>query len=45
LPEATLMVTAHQTLVYVDLHERTATPVPADYRARVTAFEGADVEH
>jgi acyl-CoA thioester hydrolase len=45
LPEATLMVTAHQTLVYVDLHQRTARPVPDDYRAQVTAFEGADVEH
>ena len=45
VPEDTLMVTAHQTLVYVDLHERKAIPVPDDYRARVIAFEGADVEH
>lgn len=33
LPEGTLMVTAHQTLVYVDLAERKALPVPDDYRA------------
>jgi acyl-CoA thioester hydrolase len=45
IPEDTLLVTAHQTLVYVDLAERTAIPVPDDYRARVVAFEGADVEH
>lgn len=45
IPEDTLLVTAHQTLVYVGLAERTAIPVPDDYRARVVAFEGADVEH
>jgi len=39
-----LMVTAHQTLVYIDLQERKACPVPDDYRERVLAFEGADVE-
>ncbi len=44
VPDETLMVTAHQTLVYVDLRERVAVPVPDDYRARVSAFEGADVE-
>jgi acyl-CoA thioester hydrolase len=44
IPDETLMVTAHQTLVYVDLRERAAVPVPDDYRARVSAFEGADVE-
>ena len=38
------MVTAHQTLVYVDLAERTKREVPADYRQRVLAFEGGDVE-
>ena len=45
IPDDTLLVTAHQTLVYVDLDERTAIPVPDDYSARVVAFEGADVEH
>jgi acyl-CoA thioester hydrolase len=45
IPDDTLLVTAHQTLVYVDLAERMAIPVPDDYRARVVAFEGADVEH
>lgn len=39
-----LMVTAHQTLVYIDLAERKACPVPDDYRELVLAFEGADVE-
>ncbi len=43
-PDDVLMVTAHQTLVYVDLAERKALAVPADYRAAVTAFEGADVD-
>jgi len=38
-------VTAHQTLVYVDLEERKALPVPDDYRAKVAALEGDDVEH
>ena len=45
IPDDTLLVTAHQTLVYVDLAERTAIPVPDDYRARVVAFEDTDVEH
>jgi acyl-CoA thioester hydrolase len=39
-----LMVTAHQTLVYVDLAERRARPVPEDYRKRVQAFEAGDAE-
>ena len=43
--DAVLMVTAHQTLVYVDLHERKALSVPDDYRAQVISFEGEDVEH
>jgi acyl-CoA thioester hydrolase len=42
--DGTLMVTAHQTLVYVDLKERTALPVPDDYRETIAAFEGDDVE-
>ena len=45
IPEDTLMVTAHQTLVYVDLDERKALPVPDDYRAAVVELEGDDVEH
>jgi acyl-CoA thioester hydrolase len=44
VPDDALMVTAHQTLVYVDLHERRAVPVPDDYRERVLAFEGDDAE-
>ena len=35
LPEGTLMVTAHQTLVYVDLAERVALPIPDDFKARL----------
>src|SRR5689334_15881983 len=42
IPDATLLVTAHQTLVYIDLAERCALPVPDDYRDRVLAFEGDD---
>jgi acyl-CoA thioester hydrolase len=45
LPDETLMVTAHQTLVYVDLDERTAVAVPDDYRASLIEFEGDDAEH
>ena len=44
LPDNELMVTAHQTLVYIDLNERRAAPVPDDYRSAVAAFEGADVD-
>lgn len=43
--DGTLMVTAHQTLVYVDVRERRALPVPEDYKAEIVRFEGADVEH
>jgi acyl-CoA thioester hydrolase len=43
-PDDVLMVTAHQTLVYVDLAERKALPVPDDYRTAVVAFEGPDVD-
>jgi acyl-CoA thioester hydrolase len=39
-----LMVTARQTLVLVDLAERRPHPIPAWYRDRIRAFEGADVE-
>ena len=44
LPDGALMVTAHQTLVYVDLAERKASPVPDAFRDPVLAFEGADVD-
>ncbi len=40
----TLMVTATQTLVLVDLEERRAAPIPEAYRTVVRAFEGADCE-
>jgi YbgC/YbaW family acyl-CoA thioester hydrolase len=45
IPDDLLLVTAHQTLVYVDLEERKALPVPEDYRTKVAELEGADVEH
>jgi len=37
LPEETLMVTAHETLVYVDLAARAALPIPDGYKARLGA--------
>jgi acyl-CoA thioester hydrolase len=40
----TLMVTAHQTLVYVDLAERQKRPVPDDFRVKIREREGDDVE-
>ena len=40
----TLMVTAKQTLVLVDLDERRAREIPAAYRERLRAFEGRDLE-
>jgi acyl-CoA thioester hydrolase len=39
-----LMVTATQTLVYVDPVERVAQPIPSWAREQIVAFEGADVE-
>jgi acyl-CoA thioester hydrolase len=45
MPEDMLLVTAHQTLVYIDLEERKAVPVPDDYRAKVVELEGDDAEH
>jgi acyl-CoA thioester hydrolase len=44
LPDDILMVTAHQTLVYVDVAERKACPVPDAFREAVLAFEGGDVD-
>ena len=42
--EDTLMVTATQTLVLVDLEERRAVEIPASFRDRITTFEGSDCE-
>jgi acyl-CoA thioester hydrolase len=44
-PDELLMVTAHQTLVYIDLAARTKLGVPDDFRGAIGAFEGDDVEH
>ncbi len=44
LEDDALMVSAQQTLVYVDRAERKACPIPDDYRDVIAAFEGADVE-
>jgi acyl-CoA thioester hydrolase len=44
LPDELLMVTAHQTLVYIDLAERKACPVPDSFREPVLGFEGDDVD-
>jgi acyl-CoA thioester hydrolase len=32
VPEGTLLVTAHQTLVFIDAAARRAIPIPDDYR-------------
>jgi acyl-CoA thioester hydrolase len=39
-----LLVTAHQTLVLVDLEARKAAPVPDEFREKIRAFEGEAVE-
>jgi acyl-CoA thioester hydrolase len=39
--DETLMVTAKQTLVLVDVHNRKPVPVPDAYRERIASFEGA----
>ncbi len=44
LPDDTLMVTATQTLVLVDLGSRRPTLVPEQVRAPVRELEGADLE-
>ena len=43
LPDDTLMVTAEQTLVLIDLGSRRPTPVPDDLRAAVRALERSDL--
>jgi acyl-CoA thioester hydrolase len=44
LPDESLMVTATQTLVLVDLPTRRPTPVPEGLRVAIRAFERADLE-
>jgi acyl-CoA thioester hydrolase len=44
LPDETLMVTAQQTLVLIDLDARRPSPVPDDVRAALAAFEGDDLD-
>ena len=44
LPDDTLMVTAQQTLVLIDLEGRRPTPVPDELRSAIRAFEGSDLE-
>ena len=39
-----LMCTAEQTLVLIDVDERTPTPIPDTFREVIAAFEGADLE-
>jgi acyl-CoA thioester hydrolase len=39
-----LMVTAHQTLVLVDLEERRPRAIPDEYGERIRKFEGSDCE-
>jgi acyl-CoA thioester hydrolase len=44
LPDETLMVTATQTLVLVDLATRRPTRIPEELREPIRAFEGEDLE-
>jgi len=44
LPDETLMVTAQQTLVLIDIGTRRPSPVPDDLRAAIRRFEGEDLE-
>ena len=44
LPDDTLMVTAEQTLVLIDLDARRPSPIPDEFRAVLRAFEGPDAE-
>jgi acyl-CoA thioester hydrolase len=39
-----LLVTATQTLVLVDLDERKAVPIPAEYKEAIRVFEGDALE-
>jgi acyl-CoA thioester hydrolase len=42
--DGTLMCTAEQTLVRVDLGERRPVPIPEEIREAIASFEGADLE-
>lgn len=42
--DETVMCTAEQTLVLVDMDERRPVPVPDTTREAISAFEGADLE-
>jgi acyl-CoA thioester hydrolase len=42
--DRTLMCTAEQTLVRVDLGERRPVPIPEEIREAIASFEGADLE-
>jgi acyl-CoA thioester hydrolase len=44
LEDDALMVTAHQTVVLVDLAVRKAVPIPDSYRVATRAFEGEALE-
>jgi len=44
LPDDTLMVTAQQTLVLIDIATRRPTQVPDEIRAAIRVFEGEDLE-
>ena len=44
LPDETLMVTATQTLVLVELATRRPTRIPEELREPIRAFEGEDLE-
>jgi acyl-CoA thioester hydrolase len=44
VPDETLMVTAQQTLVFVQIGERHACPIPDSFRERILAYEGRDLE-
>ena len=44
LPDDTLMVTAQQTLVLIEVEGRRPTPVPDELRAAIRAFEGRDLD-
>ena len=43
IPDDTLMVTATQTLVLIDVTTRSPTPIPDAVRKPIRAFEGLDV--
>lgn len=43
VPDETLLVTATQTLVLVDLESRRPTPIPEPAREPIRAFEGPDL--